>query len=59
MADDTRKYEDFDRLSGAEEGGGLDDAYARAGNEIADSTGLGKHDPDEARPAGEGAETDR
>jgi hypothetical protein len=50
MADDTREYEDFDRLSGAvHDGDGLHDAYSRAGEEIAESTGLGDDDPPEAK----------
>jgi hypothetical protein len=45
-SDDSREYEDFDRLSGAEDrGDGADDAFAQFSDEIMDSTGIGDDDP--------------
>jgi len=45
-SDDTREYEDFDRLSGAEDrGDGANDAFAQFSDELMDSTGLGDDDP--------------
>lgn len=45
-SDDQREYEDFDRLSGAEDRlDGEDDAFAEFSDEIMESTGLGDNDP--------------
>lgn len=47
---DEREYEDFDRLSGAEQPhDGRDDAFATFSDEIVDSTGIGDDDPSAAK----------